>query len=653
MKYINYPLITAFLIVVLSQVGCLSTNEMDTAEKLVEMKDYRGAIEAYQGVVEAKPGTAKAREAQLAIGEIYLERMDQPAQGIMSYETIIADAPESDEAAEAHYRLGMHYYQQKEYDKAQTQFDTIVNQYAHLEISHNAQLMLAKSYEEGQDFERAVEVFDNFANRNPQSTRATQALANKARIQRQFLKNENEAKRTLQSMVKRYGKLEGAESHIEKAKEELTELNAEIPKPDDPKQTQFGRALERQEARRERDRPRNVERSPIVKKNITIADSGFGVSADEVMRDFGGSVQIAGDEQGSFYDAELMIAGFLYGDENYLHAGALLFDAIARAEAEKAKLEPIYYLRLSICYRKVGMHKRAMEVLKKAATRDSKVIDTVRDTGKNQYTNEEYEKALETFQSILGINRNKDPEIYWLIGKTYNKLGDYQKERDSFEQSVALNPEDVDTLQSLAEVLNYRLRDRKTAGIFQDLADQKRDSFIAMKTLGDVCDKYGQHNKAQIKYKAAARNAKRLLDKAESPAEKQLLTHQYGHGTILAGISIYKQGREEDAQKQIDIFLNEYPDHALVPYANAEIALLKDEEDQAINLFKEAIDKDPVSDIPVIALGDLYVSKGYNDEAILLWEGYLEKNKYNADVRRRLQPLKRIDENAAENAQEK
>lgn len=641
------------MIVVFSQVGCLSTNEMDTAEKLVEMKDYRGAIEAYQDVVEAKPGTATAREAQLAIGKIYVKSMDQPAQGIIFYETIIADAPESDEASEAHYRLGMHYYQSKEYDKAQTEFDTIVNQFSHLEISHDAQLMLAQSYKDAQDYERAVEIFDNFANRNPQSPRATQALANKAHIQRQFLKNETEAKRTLQSMVKRYGKLEGAESHIEKAKQELTELNAEIPKPDDPKQTQFGRALARQEARRERDRPRNVERSPIVKKNIAIADSGFGISADEVMRDFGGSVQIAGDEQGSYYDAELMIASFLYGDENYLQAGALLFDAIARAEAEKARLEPIYYLRLSICYRKLGMHQKALEVLKKASTRDSKVIDTVRDTGKNQYTNEEYEKALETFQSIIGINRNKDPELYWLIGKTYNKLGDYQKERDSFEQSVALNPEDVDTLQSLAEVLNYRLKDRKTAGIFQDLADQKRDSFIAMKTLGDVCEKYGQYNKAQVKYKAAARNAKRLLDKAESPAEKQLLTHQYGYGTILAGLSIYKQGRDEDAQKQIDIFLSAYPDHALVPYANAEIALMKNEEDQAITLFKEAIDKDPVSDIPVIALGDFYVSKGYNDEAILLWEGYLEKNKYNSDVRRRLQPLKTTDETGEEKTEEK
>ena len=58
--------------------------------------------------------------------------------------------------------------------------------------------MSAKSYEDGQKFEQAVEVYDNFANRNPQSKRAAQALANKARIQRKFLKDDDEAIRTLQ-----------------------------------------------------------------------------------------------------------------------------------------------------------------------------------------------------------------------------------------------------------------------------------------------------------------------------------------------------------------------------------------------------------------------------------------------------------------------
>lgn len=640
MKYVNCFLLTAFIIVTLSQLGCLTSGEMETAENLVEMKDYRGAIEVYQSVVDTKPGTTTSRKAQLAIGKIYIELMDQPAPGIVAYETIIAEAPESDEAAEAQYRLGMHYYRQKEYVNAQTRFDTIVNQFPHLEISHDSQLMLAKSFEEGQNFERAVEVFDNFANRNPRSERATQALANKARIQRQFLKDETEAKRTLQFMVKKYGKLEGAETHIEKAKEELNDLNAEIPEPDNPENTQIGRALARQQDRRERDRPPGVERSPIVTKNVVLQDSGFGITASEVMKDFGGSAGIAGDEQGSFYDAEFMIAGFFYGEENYRDAGALFFDAIAGSEADKVRVEPYNYLKLSICYRKLGMHEKAAKVLKKAATRDSKVIDAVRDTGKNQYTNEEYDKALETFNSIVGLNRNKDTELYWLIGKTYQELGEYEKEREAFEHAVALNPEDTDALQSLAEVLNFRLKDRKTAGIFQDLADQKRNSFVGMKTLGDICYKYNQINKALVKYKAATRTAKRELDKAESPEEIRILTQQYAYGTVLTALSTFKQGREDDAQALIDTFISTYPDNPLIPYFNAEIALLNGEEDKAIASFKDAIEKDPVSEIPVIALGDYYVSKGYNDEAILLWEGFLEKNNYNSKIRKRLQPLK-------------
>ena len=645
MKFINYCLLTAFIIVTVAQIGCLSSSQMGTAKELVEAKDYRGAIEVYQSIIDSKPGTADAREAQLAMGKLYIEKMNRPAQGVQSYEAIIAEAPESDDAAEARYRLGMYYYdREKNFEAAQTQFDAIVNQFPHLELSHKAHLMLAKSYEEGKKYEQAVEVFENFANRNPQNKRAAVALANKARIQRTFLKDDDEAKRTLQFIVRKFGKLDGAESEIEKAKEELNELKAPIPKPENPEETQIGRAMKRQQERRERDRPRGIEKSPSVKSKVVTEDSGFGVSADELMTKFGGDTAIAGDDQGSFHDAELMIAGFFYGDENYRDAGALYFDAIARAEAEKAKIEPYNYLRLSICYRKLGMHEKAAKVLKKASSKDSKVIDAVRDTGKNQYTNGEYEKALETFNSVVGLNRNKDAELYWLIGKTYQKLGDYEKERDSFERAVAINPEDPDALQSLAEVLYYRLKDGKTAAIFQDLADQKKDSFVTTKTLGDLCYKYGEYNKAQIKYKAAARTAKRLLQKSEIPAEKRILIRQYGYGTILAALTIFKQGREENAQTLIDTFASEYPDHPLIPYAKAEIALLKGDEKVAVAAFKEAIEKDPASDIPVIALGDYYVSQGYNDEAITLWETFLEKDKYNAKVIGRLKPLKKEDD---------
>ena len=641
-KSAKYCALIAILLVAASQIGCLPGGALSNAEKLAEDKDYHGAVEAYQSIVDTQPGTPEALQAQLAIGALSIEQMNRPAEGIKAYEAVIAAAPKSDEAAEAHYELGMHHYREKDYKAAQTQFDAIVNNFPELELSHNAHLMLAKSYEEDKSFEQAAETFDSFANRNPRSKRAALALENKARIQHQYLKDEEEAKRTNQLLVKRYGKVEGAEESVEKAKQVLKDFNATIPEPDDPLATQQGRALAQFEARRERDRPRGgVERSPAMgNPNVEIPDSGFGISAADVMRNFGGQAGISGDDQGSYHDAELMIANFFYGDESYRDAGALYFDAIARAEAEKAKIDPYTYLKLSVCYRKVGMHQRAKEVLRKAASRDGGVVDAVINTGRNHYTSENYEQAIETYNSVVGMSRSKDSEIYWLISLAHKKLGEPEKEREALERSVAANTQNTDALQSLAEVLHYRLKDRKTAAIFQDLVDQKGDSYIGAKTLGDLTYRYGNYVQARARYKAAARIAKRLLDKSESDVEKRELRNQIVYGTILAARATYQLKKPEDAQKIIDELAAEYPEHALIPYGRGELALLNGDTKTAVAEFKAAIEKNPNADIPIIALGDYYVSQGYNDDAIALWEGFLANNQYNQNVTRSLKKLK-------------
>ncbi len=634
--------IPALLFVALTLSGCVTGGALRNAEKLAENKDYYGAVEAYQSIVAAQPGTPDALQAQLAMGKLFIGQMNQLAEGVKAYEAVIAAAPETESAAEAYYELGMHYFREKDFEAAQTRFDAIVNKFPQLELSHNAHLMLAKSYEEAKNYEQAAEAFDNFANRNPRSGRAAVAIANKGRIQRQYLNNEEEAKRTYQNLVKRYGKVEGTEKEIEMAKQELTDLNATIPEPDDPLSTQYGRALAQQEARRERDRPRGgAERSRAMgNMDMQIPDSGFGVSAGEVMRNFGGQTGIAGDEQGSYHDAELMIANFFYGDESYRDAGALYFDAIARAESMKVKVDPYTYLKLSICYRKVGMHERAKEVLKKAARRDGNVVQAVIDTGRNHYTSEAYEKALETYNSVIGMSRGKDTEVYWLISLVHKKLGESEKEREALERAVASNTQNLDALQSLAEVLHYRLKDRKTAAIFQDLVDQKGDSYIGSKTLGDLTYKYENYVQARAKYRAAARTANRLLGQSEIEAEKRKLRNQVVYATVLAARATHHLLKPEDAQQMIEELAVEYPDHPLVHYGRGELALLNGDAETAVAEFKTAIEKNPLSDIPLIALGDYYVSQGFNDDAIALWEGYLEKNQYNQKVRRSLNALK-------------
>ena len=135
-------------VVVITQYSCVSKSIDEQAQQLIQEKDYQGAVDAYQSVIDSKPGTSEARQAQLGIAKLYMEKMEQPQLGIQVYQDLLAAAPDSEEAPEAHWRLGLHAFKSEDYQAAQQSFDTIVNNFPGSERSHNAQLMLAKSYEE-------------------------------------------------------------------------------------------------------------------------------------------------------------------------------------------------------------------------------------------------------------------------------------------------------------------------------------------------------------------------------------------------------------------------------------------------------------------------------------------------------------------------
>ena len=229
MKTIRYDIITLIIVITMTQYACVASSPQRLAGKRLQEKDYQGAIEVYQTVVDSKPETPEARQAQLSIAKLYIEKMDQPQQGVEIYQDLIAAAPDSEEAAEAHWGLGLHTFKSEDYQSAQQFFDTIVNKFPTSERSYNAQLMLAKSYEELNDYRKAVEIYGNVANRHPEGKRATQALVHKARIQGERLRNETAAKRTYQSIVKRYGNVEGTEESVSTAKQELRMMGAIIP----------------------------------------------------------------------------------------------------------------------------------------------------------------------------------------------------------------------------------------------------------------------------------------------------------------------------------------------------------------------------------------------------------------------------------------
>ncbi len=643
MKAVRCDIFSLIAVIAMTQYACVASSPQQLAGKRIQEKDYQGAVEVYQAIVEAKPETPEARQAQLSIAQLYTEKMNQPQQGIQIYQDLIAAAPDSEEAAEAHWGLGLYAFKSEDYQSAQQSFDTIINKFPISKRSHNAQLMLAKSYEETNDYRKAVEIYGNVANRHPEGKRATQALVNKARIQGERLRDQNAAKRTYQSIVKRYGNIEDTAESVNTAKQELRMMGATIPIPNDQSLTQLERTLERQRQRRERDRPRGgVERSPAMGAAPDYLNSGFGVNPEEIMRPFKTIIQEIGGEGlegGVYHDTVLKIAQLNLDTENYRDAGALFFHAIGLAERNQAPIDPYSYLRLSLCYRKLGMHQHASEMVRKAIKKDGRVFEAIIETAANQYVDEDYEKAIATYNTVLGLNRSRDPEIYWRIGLAYKKMGDPHKAVESFERAIAVQTDHAEALQSLAEVLHYQLKNTERAAIFQDLVDRKGETYAGEKELAHLCYKYGNYGWAKSKYEIAARIAQKEKTDDTTPFQRRGIDNRIVYARVHAAMASYKSGMEEKAQEIIDTLVAEYPNHPLIPYGRGQFAALKGDTDTAIAAFKASIEQDPSFYAAPIVLGEYYLSQGYADETVALWKKSLRVNPLNRVVRHRLHEL--------------
>lgn len=633
------------ILTMLAQYGCLSSTQRH-AEELVHEKDYQGAIDAYQTVINTKPGTPEAYRAQLGIARLYIDKMNQPQQGAKAYRDLIAAAPDSGEAAEAYYRLGIYHFKVKDYESAQRSFDTIVNKFPNLDnLSHNAQLMLAKSYEENGAYQKAIATYDNVINRHPDSDRAAQALTNKARIQNEYLKDRIAAEQTYQSLIKQYNRVEGAEQAIYDARRELESMGAYIPQAEASWSTPYDRAQDRRMKRRERDRPRDgAELSPAMGYDV-YKDAGFGITPEEVIRESGSPWEGGGHGRSAQNDDETqtmikVVADINFLVEKYRNAGALYFRAIEVAKESNKKIDPYSYIRLSICYRKVGMHQRAIETLKEGARKSIQVIEAVITSSANQYEDGKYQSVLETLQPIVGLHRTKDPEIYWRLGLTYKQMENLHKAVESFERSIASDTDYINSVQSLAEVLNYYLKDRARAIIFQDIIETQGHTWIGEKELGDICYKYGNYLRAKSKYETAARIAQRRKENDDiTPAERRNLDNQILYAKIHAAMADYQNGKVDQAQKRIAALTAEYPNHPLIPYGRGQMILLKGDVETAIAAFKTAVEKDPASDAAPLALGEYYLSQKNPDAATELWEGVLKIHPQNDGVRRRLNAL--------------
>ena len=640
--------------------GCAAITPMKKAKKLEAKEDYSAAISAYQEIIQKDPNSSDAQEAQLALGKLHLEKLNQPEEGLTAYQQVVTNAPQSEEAAEALYRMGIHYFKAEDFKKAEEMFNRVVNGFPQLSRSQDAQLLLAKTYEKVEQYDQAASVYDSVIQRDPQSKRAARAMLSKGKLYKDKLEDKGKATETYQQLVRERGRDLEAQEMVEAAKKELQDMGAEVPKLVDELATQEARRAARRESRRERDRPRSsyAQSSSAKKTGRRTGASGFGVDPESIMQ----RMQIPTDSQGTYYDAMFMVANMTYQEGNIREAGALYERAI-----QLGLKDPLAYRNLSACYNRIGLTDKAREVLKQGMSKDPTMLDGIISSGELQYQNEDYDAALETYQSALGLSRRKDSEIYHRIGLAYKRLKDVDKEIDAYGRSISINPNNKDVFQLMAEALYYRKGDRTRAGYYQDAVDGKVNSYEVQKELGDLCYNYENYNWAETKYKTAARvldREKKKLEAEKTTAEKQKeaatepaeirkhqnevsrvqreindLTTKILLMKVRTAITSAKKGKVEEGKQQMDTLAAGNPDHAVTNYGLAEFALMADDNETAVAEFKKAIELKPKLLEPNLALGEYYIAQGNKEEALTLWEAYTKKNPRDKMMRGRVKQL--------------
>jgi tetratricopeptide (TPR) repeat protein len=656
-KFISFTWKTLSILVAFAFIaGCAGA--VKNAEELAAKGDYKGAIDAYQQTIQKDPSSSDARKAQLAIAALYIDKMNNPQEGLKTYQKVVEDAPQSEEAAESLYRMGIHHFKAEDYEKAAEMFNKVINGFPQLSRGQDAQLLLAKTYEKANEYNQAADVYDSVVKRDPQSKRAVQAMLSKGKLYQDKLKDQEKATETYQDIVKNYGKNVDVQDQVEEAKKELQSVGAEVPKPVDELATPEGRRAARREATRERDRPRGSPAQETTKKEDTGRGiQSFGVDPETIMQ----SIQISLDSQGTYYDAMFMVANMKLGEENYREAGALYERAI-----QLGLKDPVAYRNLAACYRKIGLADKGREVLKQGMTKDPQMIDSIIESGEAQYQLENYEAALDIYESLLGLSPGKDSKLYHRIGLVYKKLKDTDKEIDAYEQSIAINPNDTEVLQLMAEALYYRKGDRTKAGIYQDAVDGKVNSYEVQKELADVSYKYGNYNWAKTKYETAVRVLQREIEKPQS--EKAKLEEQKEATTDLAekaklkkdidklqseiddlswkmllmkvktALAVAHKETVEVGKQQMDELATQNPDNAIIHYGLGEFALMQGDTATAIAEFQKSIELENFLE-PNLALGEYYISQGNKEEALKLWEAYTTKNYTDRMMRNRVKAL--------------
>jgi len=418
-KLVNKNHLQAFAIFYLILLaGCVASTNMWQADRMVSQGNYHDAITMYRNIIRAKPGTEEARMAYLKAGKVYYEKIKDTQKAVDIFENIIKLYPTSPQAGEALWLLGKHYYKEGEYKQANGKFVQLILDFPKSGKVKAARIQRAKCYENLEEYKSAINAYAEVEKFYPRDSILPKILLIKSALYEK-LEQKEKAVGEYQRLLKDFSSYN---DEVVKAEERLKALG-ETPVNPPPV------ALIREEL--DPPRPEQQKSRPNIRAVLASWETSptFGYNARKLLmsRGFGGAEvrdSLASDGKLIPYAIHSMGAMY-YMDGDYKRAGACLeksmeFDDFlshlsARSDA---------YLKLGVCYRKVGATSKAKVTFKKAVEIYPDSIYSLIQESERFIVEKNYDEAIVALQVLLGLSPDEDGRIYNLLSVAYRKNGD-------------------------------------------------------------------------------------------------------------------------------------------------------------------------------------------------------------------------------------
>ncbi len=198
--------------------------------------------------------------------------------------------------------------------------------------------------------------------------------------------------------------------------------------------------------------------------------------------------------------------------------------------------------------------------------------------GRAYQLKKEYKKAEDFFQLALQMMDGKFINALIALSELYNEINNKEKEINSLEQAIKINPNNIHRLTAAAG-LHVESGNKERA---QELAEDalKIDPEVAAKPAAEIYLELGDDEKAQALF-------------TESLSREGVSSEDQFHTLNRRAIALRKQGKYQEAIKDFKEALRIDPEDAAIYYNIGVVYNQQGKKEEASSYFEKALNHDP------------------------------------------------------------